>query len=115
MANGSITASVVAGRSYILTLGTQATVNNVTAVNTYALMKLATSFDGEAYVDTKINMLLSSPTVSGGTGSGAPMERSFTYTAPSTGSLVLTPYIKVTGQGASASFQANVLRIQEVG
>ena len=115
MANGTITASVVGGKSYLITGGTQAQVNNVANVNTYGYWKIATSFNGATFVDTKCNMSLSAPTVSGGTGSACAMERSFTYTAPSTGTLVITPYIKVVGQGASASFQNNTVRIQEVG
>ena len=115
MANGTINASVVAGKRYLITGGTSCGINNVVGVNTTAYFKLATSFNGGTYQDTKCNTALGSPTVSGGTGTVGSMERSFTYNATTTGTLTITPYIKVTGTGASGSFSNNVVRIQEVG
>ena len=60
-------------------------------------------------------MVIGAARTLGGTGMNSPMERSFTYTAPESGTLSITAYVKVAGSGANGAFSNNVVRMQEVG
>ena len=112
---GTLTADVVAGKKYLITGGANGAINNVENTNTYAYWKLATVLNGGTAEDTLCNMVIGAARTLGGTGMNSPMERSFTYTAPESGTLSITAYVKVAGSGANGAFSNNVVRMQEVG
>lgn len=111
---GTLTADVVAGKKYQITGGCNGVAKNKDGVNTFSYWKLATVLNGGTAEDTLCNMVIGSQSSAGGVGTNSPMERTFTYTAPESGTLELTAYCRVAGAGANGAFQNNVIRIEEV-
>jgi len=112
--NSTLTVNVKAGRKYIVTGGTDLTIQNITAVNTTGYMKIAISEDGGAYVDTRINVAGGAKTADGGTGWIGALERTCIYEPTTSASIKISMYGKVGGAGASCAFNENTIRIQEV-
>ena len=110
LANGEMTVDVVKDKKYIITGGSQITVNNTVGSNTVGYWKVVLDNTD----DTPINTFVASTTGSGGVGTYTPIERSFIYIATETKSLVISAYVKVGGASASAGFKDNKVRIQEV-